>query len=143
MIKICTFLFVTLFSCIASASASEQLVIVVNKNNPVEQLSKSEVIDIFMGKYLAYPNGDFATPIELQDNNLVKEVFYQDLIGRSLASVNSYWARLKFSGRKRKAETLESEEEVIKLIDETNLAIGYIRESKLTENLKVVYRFNE
>lgn len=135
-------LFGTLFYA-SSAFCSEQLVVVVNADNPVNTLTKSEVIDIFMGKYLAYPNGDLASPIELNDDNLLKENFYQNLIGRSVASVNAYWARLKFTGRKRKASVLASEEEVIGQLNETKFAIGYIRESKLTDNLKVVYRFNE
>ena len=137
------FVLITFFLGISISYASEQLVVVVNKNNPVEVMTKSEVIDIFMGKYLAFPNGEFASPIELSDENQIKAQFYQSLIGRSLASVNAYWARLKFSGRKHKVDTMETEQDVINLINNTNLAIGYIRESQLTTNLKVVYRFNE
>lgn len=126
-----------------NAYSSEQLVVVINIENPVDSLTKSEVIDIFMGKYLAYPNGEMASPIELNDDHELKSHFYQYLIGRTVASVNSYWSRLKFTGRKRKASVVNSEEEAIKQLNNTKLAIGYILESKLTKNLKVVYRFNE
>lgn len=136
-------LFVSLLFYTGLLQSAETLVVVVNKNNPVEELTKSEVIDIFMGKYIAYPNGNSASPLELEDPHEIKKVFYQRLIGRSLASVNSYWARLKFTGHARKAETLASEDEVIAVINSTNSAIGYISTSKLTSDLKVVYNFNE
>ena len=137
--------FILMFSLLFSGPSycSEQLVVVINIKNPVNRLTKSEVIDIFMGKYLAYPNGELASPIELDDDHQLKAHFYQNLIGRSVASVNAYWSRLKFSGRKRSARVLNSEEDVIKQLDETQFSIGYIRESKVTPNLKVVYRFNE
>ncbi|WP_448247890.1 hypothetical protein [Thalassotalea agariperforans] len=145
MIKLKSILIILVSTLFYSGMAlsAEKLVVVVNANNPVNSLTKSEVIDIFMGKYLAYPNGDLANPIELNDDNLLKESFYQNLIGRSVASVNAYWARLKFTGRKRKASVLDSEDDVIEQLDGAKFAIGYIRESKLTNNLKVVYRFNE
>ncbi|WP_158969738.1 hypothetical protein [Paraglaciecola sp. L3A3] len=136
-------LIISLLFCCHLAQSAEELVVVVNKNNPTDKLTKSEVIDIFMGKYIAYPNGDSASPLELEDNNRIKEIFYQNLIGRSLASVNSYWARLKFTGHARTADIVTSEENVVALINSTNSAIGYICASNLTPELKVVYNFNE
>lgn len=140
MIKMFLLLFCLFLAPMISA---EQIVVVVNKNNPIETLSKSEVIDIFMGKYVAYPNGEFAIPIELEDSNVLKAEFYQSLVGRSLASINAYWARLRFTGHIKKADSRSSEDGVIALIQETDLAIGYVRLSQVTPNLKVVYRLNE
>jgi len=121
----------------------EQLVIVVHKDTPVDKLTKSEVIDIFMGKYAAYPNGQKALAVELSDHHALKEKFYKQLIGRSVASVNAYWARLKFAGRKRDAKVKDSQDEVISYLQETPMSIGYISLAKLDSNLKVVYRIDE
>jgi ABC-type phosphate transport system substrate-binding protein len=137
------FIFMLLLLFCQLAKANDELVVVVNKNNPVQSLTKSEVIDIFMGKYIAYPNGESANPLELEDSNKIKQIFYKDLIGRSLASVNAYWARLKFTGHRRKSDTVTTEEDVVSLINKTDSAIGYIRISKLTPDLKVVYNFDE
>jgi len=122
---------------------SEQLVIVVHKDTPIESLTKSEVIDIFMGKYTAYPNGQKALAVELTDQHTLKERFYRQLIGRSVASVNAYWARLKFAGRKRNAEVKDTQDEVIEYLRTTPLSIGYITVAKLDDNLKVVYQIDE
>ena len=128
---------------VAAQEQGEQLVIVVHKDTPVESLTKSEVIDIFMGKYAAYPNGQQALAVELSDDHSLKEKFYRQLIGRSVASVNAYWARLRFAGRKRNAQVKNSQEEVIAYLNQTQLSIGYISTAKLNENLKVVYQIDE
>ncbi|OUR68729.1 hypothetical protein A9Q73_03520, partial [Bermanella sp. 47_1433_sub80_T6] len=65
-----TLLIITLQLLSVTALATEQdLVVVVNINNPTSQMTKSQVIDLFMGRYIAFPNGEKATPIDLIDNN--------------------------------------------------------------------------
>ena len=145
MIKFIYFRLILFFSiCIAApVHASEQLVVVVNINNPISSLTKSEVIDIFMGKYLAYPNGELASPFELSDEHKLKELFYLHLIGRSIASVNSYWARLKFTGRKRHASIHLSEQEIIEQVSREKWAIAYVSSANVTKDVKVVYKLYE
>lgn len=130
---------------IYSVQAGEQkhdLVVVVHKDTAVEKLTKSDVIDIFMGKYAAVIQGENAVAVDLTDQNDLKRTFYQKLVGRSLSSINAYWARLKFSGKKRRAKMLKTQEQVIQHIESTPRAIGYISREKLNTNLKVVYQFD-
>ncbi|GHG04810.1 hypothetical protein [Thalassotalea marina] len=121
----------------------EDMVVVMSKGTPIQTLSKSEVIDIFMGKYTAFPNGELAIAVELSGEPEIRQLFYKKLINRSLASVNAYWARLKFSGRKRSVVDQDSVGEVIAYLEKNPLAIGYIPISSLNDSLKVVYRLNE
>jgi len=129
--------------CIFSVKAQEPLVIVVNKNNPVEQLSRSELIDLFMGKYVAFPNDVKAIPVELDGEQNIKIHFYKELVGMPLARVNAYWSRLRFTGRKRAAVFKSNEEDLIAFIMANDQAIGYLPESLITADLKVVYILNE
>ncbi|WP_286263123.1 hypothetical protein [Thalassotalea atypica] len=143
MSKLKTTLFTFLFSFSSQLSAQEEMLIVMQKDTAVEQLSKSEVIDIFMGKYAAFPNGELAVPVEFIGSRELKKIFYKQLINRNLASVNAYWARLKFSGRKRTVVDKETINDVISYLEKNPLAIGYIPASAMTSGLKVVYRLNE
>ena len=124
-------------------SAESDVVVVVNKNAPVEKMSRSEVIDLFMGKFVAFPNGTKAQPVELKFETETKQVFYRQLVGMSMSRVNAYWARLKFTGKLRSALPKSSESEIIQSIESSDIAIGYIPRSKLTSQLKVVYELNE
>jgi ABC-type phosphate transport system substrate-binding protein len=118
-------------------------VVVVNKDNPVEQLSRSELIDLFMGKYVAFPNDIKAIPVELNSDHQIKVEFYQNLVGMPLSRVNAYWSRLRFTGRKRAAVFTSNENDLIAFIVANKQAIGYVPQSLITKDLKVVYILNE
>lgn len=139
--KILVLLILTLF--IVSVKAQDPLAVVVNKANPVKQLSKSELIDLFMGKYVAFPNNVKAIPVELIGTHEVKAEFYNNLVGMPLSRINAYWSRLRFTGRKRVAVFKPNEKNIIAFIILNEQAIGYLPMSLITEDLKVVYILNE
>ncbi len=124
-------------------AAEQDLVVVVNINNPTSKMSKSQVIDLFMGRYIAFPNGEKATPIDLIDDNHLKSFFYQNLVGMSLARVNAYWSRVKFTGRVKPSVKVPSEAGLIQHMHLSPLSIGYMERKNLTKQLKVVYALNE
>tara|TARA_R110001583_G_scaffold10782_7_gene49591 strand:+ start:21880 stop:22317 length:438 start_codon:yes stop_codon:yes gene_type:complete len=128
---------------IVFAQAEEPLAVVVNKANPVDELSRSELIDLFMGKYVAFPNDVKAIPVELNGDHKIKIDFYRYLVGMPLSRVNAYWSRLRFTGRKRAAVFKSNENDLIAFIIANELAIGYVPQSLITEDLKVVYILNE
>ena len=138
-----------LLCCTAGASiASESksnndLVVVVHKNNPVDKLSKDQLIDLFMGKYVAFPDGKKAIPLDINDSSQLKKQFYQALVGLPLARVNAYWSRIKFTGRARPPQEMANEQALVSFMNSQDRAIGYLPRSKVTKNLKVVYQFSE
>lgn len=139
--KAVAILLLTLFTTFAQAE--ERFAVVVNKLNPVDELSRSELIDLFMGKYVAFPNDVKAIPVELTGDNKIKVDFYQSLVGMPLSRVNAYWSRLRFTGRKRATVFKSNENDLIAFIIANKLAIGYLPQSLITDDLKVVYILNE
>jgi ABC-type phosphate transport system substrate-binding protein len=125
------------------AQACEQLVVVVNKNNPVMKMDRSEVIDMFMGRYVAFSNGTKAVPVELNGKQQIKKEFYSKLVDMSLARINAYWSRLRFAGHPHSAVYQPDQQHLIEFIQNNESGIGYIHCSKLTNNLKVVFEFDE
>jgi len=127
-------------NCLAG---EQDLVVVVNINNPTSKMTKSQVIDLFMGRYIAFPDGEKATPIDLIDDNDIKILFYQNMLGMSLARVNAYWSRVKFTGRVKPSFKVPSEASLIAHMESSPLSIGYMKRTNLTKHLKVVYALNE
>lgn len=135
----------TLVLCLACnvsvlAYANEELIVVTHKENPVDTMNRSQIIDLFMGKYVAYPDGRKALPL---DNNLLKSDFYNKLVGLSVARVNAYWSRIQFTGRARPPQEQDNNQSIVEYIKENENAIGYIPKSQLTDELKVVFEFDE
>ena len=123
--------------------ADEKIVVVVNKNNVVEIMSRSEVIDLFMGKYVAFPNGDKAIAVDLAGDHIARKIFYKKLVGKSIASVNAYWSRIRFSGKRKPPIQKEDYAQVIHFITTTQMSIGYIPKSMLTNDMKVIFEFGQ
>jgi ABC-type phosphate transport system substrate-binding protein len=123
--------------------AGTELVLVVHKNNPTSILSRSQVIDLYMGKYIAFPDGSKAVPVDIEDDLETRTKFYDSLVGMPLARVNAYWSKVKFSGRARPPIQQKDEEAILNFVMETENAIAYVYENSVTSDLKVVYRFDE
>lgn len=124
------------------SGANNNIVVVVKATNKTDKLSKSQVIDLFMGKYVAFPNGKKARPLDIVDSKPLKKQFYQSLVGLSLARVNSYWSRIQFSGRGKPSIKKESEKDIIRYLLNSDAAISYLHRENLTDELKIVYELS-
>lgn len=119
-------------------SFAAPLVVVVHIENPTTQLSKRQLIDIYMGKYVAFPNGVKAQPIDGPSDS--RTVFYKSLVGWSLPQINSYWSRVRFTGRATPPISYNSVSYIQEYLSTNKWAIAYIYDDDVTENMKVVYR---
>lgn len=133
---------IALHSVSCLAYTSEKIVVVTNQKNDVEVLDKKGLINLFMGKYSAFPNGKQATPIDIEVEAKLKAEFYEALVGLPPARVNAYWSRLKFSGRVKPPEIELTIDDVKQRLEEDESALAYVYESYVTDKMKVVYRFD-
>lgn len=126
----------------APASGDDSLYVVVNAGSKIEQLSHHELVDIFMGRYDTFPNGEDVTVFDNTSDAALREAFYRQLVDRSLAQVNAYWARLQFSGRVTQPEEIGSDKALAEKMQKTPSGITFIRANALNESLKVVHKFD-
>ena len=129
------------WGAIADANNS-QILVVTSKENPVDSINRKELIDLYMGKYLAFSNGNTAKPIDFSGDNNIKSDFYNALVGLSLARVNAYWSRLKFTGRVRPPLELTTLEDIETILKNEKNAVCYVYRYQLNDSMKVVYEFD-
>ena len=135
--------FFSIVALIVVSHSSLALVVVVGKGNTVDSLSKTQVIDIYMGRYNTFPNGVVAKPLDRTTGSNEKQQFYQLLVNKSEEKINAYWARLLFSGRASPPSNYPSNDQMLDELRRSDKAIGYVLESEVDDSLKVVYRFEE
>lgn len=121
-------------------SASAELVVIGNKDMDTEELTRKEVIDIYMGRNSVFPNGKIAMPLDQSVDSDARSQFYAKLVGKNINEINAYWARLLFSGRARPPRVIKREEEIVNTVTENNSVIGYVDSSYLTDDVKVIIR---
>ncbi len=118
-----------------SIAMANDIAIVTHVENTNERITKAEAVNIFMGRFRQYPNGQRAKPY---DNNSSKNTFYKKLINKSPAEVKAYWARLIFSGRTLPPKSLKDSTTVIEKIQSDKQAISYIPLNQANESVKIL-----
>lgn len=122
----------------ASAASSDELVVIVNPASGVDSMSRVEVSNVFMARNRKLPSGVVALPLDLAGNAPERQRFYSLLLGKSIAEVNSYWARLLFSGRATPPQQMSDASSVIDAVADNKGAIAYVDKSKVDGRVKVV-----
>lgn len=118
--------------------------VIVNDKNPISKLEKSEVSDLYLGRYQAFPNGVFAIPLDHLSDSLIRKVFYQRLTDKPVSFINAYWARILFTEQSTPPRQVSSDATVIDLVRKNQSAMGYItaRET-VPAGIKVVYKLGQ
>ena len=124
-------------------AVTRDVVVVVNKANNVDALSKKQVIDIYMGRYVSFPDGSPAEPVDFPSNTNEKATFYLTLVNKEERKIKSYWSRLLFSGRAKPPIEADSFQDVVSFVEQNQDAIAYIPRSGVTSEMKIVYDFNQ
>lgn len=112
-----------------------EIVLIVHPKNSTEQLSRREVIEIFMGRYRIFPNGLMAIPVDADET---RAIFYSLLIQKPLSEINAYWAQLVFSGGKSPPQRVNNCSDVLSIVSNNVNSIGYVYRKDLTPDVKPV-----
>ena len=143
MMKIIRILSV-LITLFVTAPAGAEMLVLVNAYNPVQEVSKRQLVDMYMGRNIHFADGSVALRLDQQPDSADRQQFYKKLVNKSVAQVNAYWARLLFTGRTRPPKTVSSALAVVETIKDNPLAIGYVDASLYTptDGVKVVGRLD-
>ncbi|MBC3916303.1 hypothetical protein H8L32_02275 [Undibacterium sp. CY18W] len=137
--KIFHYLTVCLVLAIWHGNAIADLVVIANPQSGIEKLSKDEVINLYMGRNRKLASGINALPVDLATSNVEKARFYSMLVNKNLPEINSYWARLMFSGQGTPPHQADTSDEVMDIVSSNKGAIGYIERKKLDKRVKLIY----
>jgi hypothetical protein len=111
--------------------------IVVNEANPVSELSRADVAQLFLKKKTAWPSGQAVVPVD-QSSGRARAAFSQEVLEKDLASMRRYWQQLVFSGRASAPEEKPSDAAVVAYVRDTPGAIGYVSGSAPTAGVKPI-----
>lgn len=122
---------------IYTGSAIAEPTIIVNESMPVNELSKNDVKQIFIGKKRNWENGDSIIPVILKAGETHK-TFLMKFLHKSEAQFKTYWKKLVFTGRGQAPQEFKTESELVEYVAKTKGAIGYIDSASLQEGVKQI-----
>lgn len=124
------------------ACAAEWLLVASPKAG-ITRLSQDEVINIYLGRYRRLASGMTAEPLDQPADSALKARFYRQLVDKSLAEINAYWARLVFSGKTQPPRTVSNSEEAIQFVLSHPGAVAYIDRAKVDGRVVVIFDVRE
>lgn len=134
--------FVAISLATLALQARADLVVIVNPQNTVEQITRTDVINIFLGNSREFPNGQMAKPIDLPVTVPEKAQFYRALVNKDLDQMAAYWSRLVFAGNTSPPVQAASVSEAVRVVAGNRSAIAYVdRRYVDTARVKIVFAF--
>ena len=122
----------------AQAWAPPAYRVIVHRDTPQAALERRVVADMFLKKASRWPGGEAVRPVDLASDSAVRQRFSEDVLGRSVAAVKSYWQQLIFAGRGVPPPELESEDEVTLFVMRHPGSIGYVSGGASVPGVKVL-----
>lgn len=125
---------------VVSFNAAADMVVIGN-NAGVDQLSQANVKKLFMGKTSKLSNGAKAQIVELAEGSEGRIAFHELATGRSESQLQSAWSRLVFTGKAEAPVQVSDYSAMIAEVSTKTNAIGYVDESAVTGDVKVLFKF--
>jgi hypothetical protein len=123
-----------------SGQSPNSLAIIVNRSNPVEDLSYAELRRIFLGERSLWPDGRRITLVMMQPGQPERKTVLHEICRMSEADYHKHLLQKLFTGEVIVSpKTLASPPGVRKFIFNVPGAIGYIRASDLDSTVKVLH----
>jgi len=136
-------LFISVVLWAISSAVQADVLVIVNAKNPLTQLERKQVVDLFMGRVTAFPNKQPAQTFDLETGVPLRSVFYKMLTGKSEAQVDAYWATLIFAGRMSPPKQFQDPSALIQAVAANPDAIAYVPRQALPPTVKVVMELVE
>jgi len=122
---------------LSAASAAEDFVIIVNKDNG-NPINGEFVAKAYRGEAKFWPNGGNVGTVALPDDNATRIAFDKAVLGKSPAQSRALWAQLTFTGKAVPPKMADSDEDVVKTVAENKSALGYVSPKAKVDSVKVV-----
>lgn len=122
-----------------SVKPATELVIIVNKDNPIEKLSIPEVRLYWMrrGTQKMWPTLKTSVlPADRKGSCKEKDIFYKAIIKLSVAETESYFAAKQYQSAETPPVKLATDNDVIQYVADNKAGLGFVNLASLTDAVK-------
>jgi ABC-type phosphate transport system substrate-binding protein len=115
----------------AAPASSGEVAVIANPSVPIHQISRTLLVDIYVGDVREWENGEPVVLLDLKPKSSVKEAFY-NYLGKSSSRIKSIWMRHMLTGEGDPPEALDNQAEILEWVTATPGAIGYVDRELVT-----------
>ena len=121
----------------ARAGADVELAVIVHPSVTLDSLSRGQLLDYYTGDIQNWPNGEPVMVKDLREKGEVRDGFYR-FLGKRPSRMKSIWLRRMLSGEGEPPESLSTEQEVLTRVAQTPGALGFVRSTQVTDQVRVL-----
>lgn len=121
-----------------SSNLHAELLVVVHKDNPIDEISSSDLARLFLGKADTFSSGGSAEAVNHLSKSPAYITFGTKYLKRNATQLKGYWAKVMFSGSGTPPKELSTDLDVINYISTNTQAISYIDSGSLTDAVKAI-----
>lgn len=118
--------------------AGAEVVVVVSEDSPIDELSSTELTDIYLGRLTRLPNGVTIRPIDQSEQTSAHLAFYQQYLDRTPAQIRAHWSRLIFTGRGQPPKAVNGNTAMAEELRRNPNSIGYMNLDAAPDGLRIV-----
>jgi ABC-type phosphate transport system substrate-binding protein len=115
-----------------------EFIVIVNVNNPLRAMSRSQLAEYFLKRRATWPNGTAVDPVDLPPDSRARSAFFRDVLRRAPNDVSAYWVQEIFAGRSEPPEVKNSEAAVVSHVSAIAGAIGYVTMTPVDPSVRVL-----
>jgi ABC-type phosphate transport system substrate-binding protein len=129
---------------VSSRAGGDPIAVIVNSANPASSLSVGDLRPIFQTTKTSWGTsaGD-AMPLNLPEDNPLRQEFDQTVLGLDPDRVARYWQDRKIRGGARPPTRVPSSGAVVKVVASKSGAVGYVKLSEVNASVKVVAKISD
>jgi hypothetical protein len=114
------------------------LAVIVNKASPVNDLSMSELRNLFLGERQTWPAGGKVVPYVLPPDSAEHQGFAKIVLGMTGDELARFWIDRRIRGNGVEPKVVPSVLMINRIVGQTVGAVSYVRGAQVTEMVKVV-----
>ncbi len=116
---------------------AQAIAIVVDRDNPLNDIGVEALRSLFLGKRREWPDGTRAVPVDLESGG-PHRAFCSTVLRMSEADYERYWVDEKVRGAGTGPRPLSSSSMVVRLVARVRGAVGYVPLSRIDGSVKVL-----
>jgi ABC-type phosphate transport system substrate-binding protein len=113
-------------------------VVVVNKANPVKELTVVELRNIFLKQSRMWPHAEPMVPVDWDSTSHMRRVFSRMVMNRTVREMADYWVQQSMTQGVAPPSTHRSARGVLRFVASVPGAISYVPPTEVDETVNVV-----
>ncbi len=124
---------------------AEEIVIIVNAENPVSSLTPHEVKKYLLKEAISWPHGKKVRSVDRQGSPPERKVFLKTIVKMNTDQLEKYWVGQRYSKGVPLPPKLSGDRQIIEYVESFSGGISYVNAKSLSEGqgsgIKIVATF--